>query len=43
MKKTYHLMLCLLMLSAAAKAQTGWVTKTMDKKLLIKFPVEPER
>lgn len=43
MKKTYHLLLFVLMLSTAAKAQTDWVTKNLDEKLSIKFPVEPKK
>ncbi|MDB5287225.1 MAG: hypothetical protein JWR05_2174 [Mucilaginibacter sp.] len=43
MKKTYYLLLFALMLSAAAKAQTDWVTKNLDEKLSVKFPVEPEK
>lgn len=35
-------MLCLLILSAAAKAQTNWITKKLDDKLSVKFPIEPE-
>ena len=42
MKKTYYLMLCLLILSAAGKAQNNWITKKLDNKLTVKFPVEPE-
>lgn len=42
MKKTYYLILFVLMLSAATKAQTNWVTKNIDEKLSIKFPAEPE-
>jgi uncharacterized GH25 family protein len=42
MKKTYYLILFVLMLSATAKAQTNWVTKNIDEKLSIKFPAEPE-
>ena len=42
MKKTYYLILLVLILSSAAKAQTDWVTKNIDEKLSIKFPAEPE-
>ncbi len=35
-------MLCLLMLSAAAKSQTNWITKKLDEKLSVKFPTNPE-
>jgi hypothetical protein len=43
MKKSYYLLLFILMLSAAAKAQTNWVTKDLDEKLSIKFPSEPQK
>jgi hypothetical protein len=43
MKKTYYLLLFVLILSAQAKAQTNWVTKNLDEKLSVKFPVEPEK
>lgn len=43
MKKHYCLLLFVLMLSAAANAQTGWITKNVDEKLSVKFPVEPEK
>jgi hypothetical protein len=43
MKKTYYLLLFVLMLSAAAKAQTHWVTKNLDENLSVKFPAEPEK
>jgi uncharacterized GH25 family protein len=33
MKKTWYLLLFVLMLSAAAKAQTNWVTKNLDEKI----------
>jgi hypothetical protein len=42
MKKTYYLILFVLMLSATANAQTNWITKNIDEKLSIKFPAEPE-
>lgn len=42
MKKTYSLLLLALILSMAAKAQTGWVTKNVDNRISVKFPVEPE-
>jgi hypothetical protein len=43
MKKNYYLLLFVLILSASAKAQTDWVTKKLDEKLSVKFPVEPEK
>ena len=44
MKKTYYLLLFVLMLSAATtKAQTGWITKKLDEKISVKFPSEPEK
>lgn len=42
MKKTYYLLLVMLTLSAAAKAQTDWITKNVDEKLSVKFPAEPQ-
>lgn len=42
MKKLYYLPLFVLMLAASAKAQTNWVTKKLDEKLSVKFPVEPQ-
>jgi hypothetical protein len=42
-KKTYYLLLFVLMLSTTANAQTDWVTKNLDEKLSVKFPVEPEK
>nr|WP_067057948.1 hypothetical protein [Mucilaginibacter sp. L294] len=41
MKKAYTLLLFVLMLSAAANAQTTWVTKNLDEKISVKFPAEP--
>jgi len=43
MKKSYLLLLFVLTLSAAAKAQTAWVTKNIDEKMLVKFPSEPQK
>ena len=43
MKKTYYLLLFMLTLSAAAKAQTNWVTQNLGAKLSVKFPSEPEK
>ncbi len=43
MKKICNLLFFMLILSAAAKAQTDWVTKKIDEKLSIKFPIEPQR
>ena len=42
MKKTFYLLLFVLLASVAAKAQTGWITKKLDDKLSIKFPSEPK-
>ncbi|RYY06964.1 MAG: hypothetical protein EOP43_04675 [Sphingobacteriaceae bacterium] len=43
MQKIYCLLLFVLTLSAAVKAQSGWVTKTLDEKLSVKFPAEPQK
>jgi hypothetical protein len=43
MKKTYYLLLFVLILSATANAQTDWVTKNLDQKVSVKFPAEPEK
>jgi hypothetical protein len=43
MKKTYYLLLFVLLLSAAAKAQTNWVTNNLDDKMSVKFPVVPKK
>lgn len=43
MKKIYYLLSFVLLLSASANAQTGWVTVNLDKKLSVKFPSEPEK
>ena len=43
MKKTYYILLFVLLFSTAAKAQSGWVTKKLDEKLSVKFPVEPQK
>lgn len=43
MKKTYYLLLFVLLLSAVTKAQTAWVTKNLDDKLSVKFPSEPQK
>jgi hypothetical protein len=43
MKKTYYLLLFVLLASFTVNAQTGWVTKNIDDKLSIKFPVEPKK
>jgi hypothetical protein len=42
MKKTYYLILFVLMFAASAKGQTDWVTKKLDEKLSVKFPAEPQ-
>jgi hypothetical protein len=42
MKKTYYLLLFVLM-SASAKAQTGWITQNLDEKLSMKFPAQPQK
>ena len=42
MKKTYYLLLFVLFVSVAAKAQSGWVTQKMDDKFSVKFPSEPK-
>jgi hypothetical protein len=42
MKTTHYLLLVMLTLSAAAKAQTDWITKNVDEKLSVKFPAEPQ-
>jgi hypothetical protein len=41
MKKNYYLLLFVLILSAAANAQTTWITKNLDEKISVKFPAEP--
>ena len=41
MKKACYLLLFVLTLSAAANAQTAWVTKNLDEKISVKFPAEP--
>jgi hypothetical protein len=43
MKKTFYLLLFVLMLSATAKAQSTWTTKNLDENLSVKFPAEPEK
>jgi len=43
MKKACYLLLFVLLLSAAAKAQTNWVTKNLDEKMSVKFPAEPQK
>jgi len=43
MKKTYYLLLFVLMMSASAKAQTGWITQNLDEKLSVKFPAQPQK
>lgn len=43
MKKTYYLLLFVLLLSAAAKAQTTWIAKKLDEKISVKFPTEPQK
>src|SRR5882757_2268987 len=41
MKKILYLLLFVLTLSAAANAQTAWVTTKIDNKISVKFPAEP--
>jgi hypothetical protein len=41
MKKICYLLLFVLTLSAAANAQTAWVTTKIDNKISVKFPAEP--
>jgi len=43
MKKNLYLLLFVLILSAAAKAQTNWVTTKLDERISVKFPVEPQK
>jgi hypothetical protein len=43
MKKTYYVLLLVLLASVSAKAQTGWVTQNVDEKISIKFPVETKK
>lgn len=43
MKKTYYMLLLVLLFSVAAKAQSGWVIKKLDEKLSVKFPAEPQK
>ena len=43
MKRTYYLLLFVLILSASAKAQTAWTTTKLDDKMSVKFPSEPKK
>ncbi|RYE22580.1 MAG: hypothetical protein EOP45_08020 [Sphingobacteriaceae bacterium] len=43
MKKTYYLLLFVVLLPAAVRAQTGWITKKLDEKVSVKFPAEPQK
>ena len=43
MQKTYYVLLFVLLLSAAAKAQTGWVTQKLDETVSVKFPTTPQK
>ena len=43
MKRTIYLLLFVLTLSAAAQAQTNWVTKNLDENLSVKLPALPEK
>lgn len=43
MKKNYYLLLLVMVLSVAGKAQTDWVSIKLDEKIAVKFPYEPEK
>ncbi|MEO7212529.1 hypothetical protein [Mucilaginibacter sp.] len=43
MKKTYYLLLFVLLLSTTLKSQTRWVTIKLDERLSVKFPSEPQK
>lgn len=43
MKKTYFLLLFVFVLQVIAKAQTDWITKKLDEKISVKFPIEPQK
>src|ERR1035438_10255321 len=42
MKKTYLLILTVLITLSIANAQDGWVTHTGDSRISVKFPTEPK-
>jgi len=43
MKKTWYLLLFVLILSASAKAQSTWTATKLDDKMSVKFPSEPKK
>jgi len=43
MKVNYYLILLLITLSSAVKAQNSWTEKKLDDKISVKFPKEPEK